>query len=158
MPDSVPSNDDALQFFREVVEPTVAEFMADRANKRLGCLACLALASMTEHYAHARLGGTEQACETFKRASRKENKAVGWIADVANATRHVARSVKHGAMGFRDIQAMEMGQCGVMRCGWPMWDEEIIVGTEHQWILSELIECAMGFWRQKLGLDAVASR
>jgi hypothetical protein len=113
---------------------------------------------MTEHYAYARLGGTKQACEAFKRASSDENKAVRWVADVANATRHVVRLVARDAIGFRDIQAMEMGQCGVMRCGWPMWGEEIIVGTEHQWRLSELIECAMGFWRQKLGLDAAASR
>jgi hypothetical protein len=37
MPDLTPSDDDALRFFREIVEPTVAEFMAARDDKRRGC-------------------------------------------------------------------------------------------------------------------------
>jgi hypothetical protein len=153
MPDSLSPNDGALQFFREVVEPTVAEFMADRADKRRGCLACLALASMTEHYTHARLGGGEHA-KAFKSATRAENKAVGWISDVANATRHVIRSTKFEAIGYGDIETLEMGQCGVLRCGWPINGEEVLVGPEHQWRLSELIDCTMDFWRGKLGVGS----
>jgi len=46
--------DDAMIFFREVVEPTVAEFVERPDDRRRGCLACLCLASMADHYFHAR--------------------------------------------------------------------------------------------------------
>ncbi len=144
MPDSSPLIDDALAFFHDMVEPTVAEFMVDCADKRRGCLACLALASMTEHYVRSRLCGTEQA-KAFKAAIRNENKAVGWIADVANATRHVVRLAKHDAISFDNIKVMEMGRCGVLRCDWPINGEEVLVGPDHEWRLGELIECTMDF-------------
>jgi hypothetical protein len=143
---------DAHRFFREMVEPTVAEFNADPSSKRRGCLACLVLASMTEHYIHAFSNGTEQNRKTMKKAIRDENLPLGWIADVANAMRHVVRSSKYDAIGFGDIQTMEMGQCGVARCGWPIGGEEVLIGPEHEWRLSELLECVMDFWRSRLNL------
>lgn len=149
-------DDRATQFFREFVEHTVADFMAKRADKRLGCLACLALASLTEHYIHARLGGSEDARKAFKLSVRQENKAVGWIADVANATRHVVRPSKFDAIGYRDIQSMEMGRCGILRCGWPINGQEVLVGPDHEWRLSDLIKCAVGFWREKLGIETAS--
>ena len=145
-----PSETDALRFFREIVEPTVAEFMADPSDKRRGCLACLVLASLTEHYTHTFADASEQDRPDTKRSLRQGNKAVDWIAQVANATRHVKPDRKPKGIGFSDIQAMDMGQCGVMRCGWPMGGEEVLVGSEHEWRLSDLLECAMDFWRRKL--------
>ena len=136
-----------------MVEPTVAEFMTDPSDKRRGCLACLALASMTAHYIHEFSDGSEQARRKMTQVFRDENKALGWIADVANATRHVERSSKYDAIGFADIQTMEMGQCGVLRCDWPMGGDEVLVGPEHEWRLSDLTECTMNFWRARLGLD-----
>jgi hypothetical protein len=51
-----------IQFFREMVGPTVDEFMADKSNLRRGLLACLLIAAMTEHYfeAHPEIGGLKQ--------------------------------------------------------------------------------------------------
>lgn len=141
---------DAHRFFREMVEPTVAEFMVDPSSKRRGCLACLVLASMTEHYIHAFSDGTEQTRKNMTKVFRDENKPLGLIADVANATKHVERSSKYDAIGFGDIQTMEMGQCGVSRCGWPSSGEEVLIGPEHEWRLSDLIGCAMEFWRSRL--------
>ena len=147
----LPPKDDALLFFRDTVEPTVAEFLADRANKRRGCHACHSLADMTSHYFQARMGGRENACKAFKLAIRNENKAVGWIADAANATRHVVRSAKFDAIGYDDIQTMD----GPMR--------RPALRLAHPWRrsarrpearMASLIECAMDFWREKLGLGA----
>ena len=153
MPDSLQPADDALMFFRDMVEPTVAEFMANRADKRRGCLACLVLASMTEHFFHARPELCAVGRAAFKARVRSENWAVGAIADVANATKHVAGATDRGKWGYSDLQAMEMGQCGVLRCGWPINGEEVLVGPDRAWRLSELIECTILFWRQKLGLE-----
>ena len=151
MPDSLHPTDDALLFFREMVEPTVTEFMADRADKRRGCLACLALAGMAEHFFHARPDLSAIGRASFKARLRSENWAVGAIADVANATKHVVGAKDRGKWGYNDLQSMEMGQCGVLRCGWPINGEEVLVGPEHEWRLSQLIECAIDFWRGKLG-------
>ena len=152
MPDSNQPADDALLFFREMVEPTVAEFMANRADRRRGCLACLVLASMTEHFFHARPVLNALSRASFKTTIRNENWAVGAIADVANATKHVVGAKERGKWSYNDLQAMEIGQCGVLRCGWPINGEEVLVGSDHEWRLSELIECVMEFWRTKLGL------
>ena len=152
MTDPTLPEDDALLFFNEVVEPTVKEFMADRANKRLGCLACLALASMTEHYFHARLDHAYGKKNEFKGAIRKENRAVGWIADAANATRHVLRPDESSGIGYGDMQRLEIGLVGVLRAGWPIGGEEVLVGREHEWRLSTLIEDALSFWQGKLHL------
>jgi hypothetical protein len=141
---------DAHRFFREMVDPTVAEFLADPSSKRRGCLACLVLASMTEHYIHAFSNGTEQSRRSMKKAFRDENKPLGWIADVANATRHVERSSKYDAIGFGDIQTMYMGQCGVLQCGWPISGEEVLIGPGHEWRLSDLITFVLEFWRSRL--------
>ena len=118
--------DPALAFFREVVEPTVMEFLADPADKRRGCLACLAVAGMTEHYFHARpalAAGGEAALKKLKGALRDENKILGWIADVANATKHVERG-RHGkrvsvprlahAMTVRRASAPPSGSAPIM--------------------------------------------
>ncbi len=152
MPGSPQPADDALLFFRDVVEPTVAEFMADRADKRRGCLACLALTSMTEHFFYARVGSSKKACGAFKSSVRGENWAVGAIADVANATKHVLRHEKK--WGYDDVSTHRLNVFGIMRAGWPLGGREVLVGPDRAWRLPELIECAMNFWRDKLGLSA----
>lgn len=43
---------DAATFFAEIMLPSVAEFLRDRTDKRRGCNACLALASMSDRYFH----------------------------------------------------------------------------------------------------------
>ena len=109
---------------------------------------------MTEHFFHARLNLIATDRASFKASIRRENWAVGAIADVANATKHVVGAKDRGKWGYNDLQAMEMGQCGILRCGWPINGEEVLVGADHEWRLSELVECVMDFWREKLGLDA----
>lgn len=148
--------DPALAFFREVVEPTVAEFLADPADKRRGCLACLAIAGMTEHFLHARpdlARGGDAALMGLKGALCRENAAIGWIADVANATKHVLRPAARGnRVGYGDVEPVVTSRFGVMRMGWPLGGEEVVVGPEREWLLRELVEEAMRFWRARLGL------
>lgn len=150
----------AQAFFRAVVEPTVAEFLADPADKRRGCLACLALASMTEHYFHAHADlavGGEAALGKLKSNLRRENAALGWIADVANATKHVLRPASRGnRVGYRDVEVIATNECGVARVGWPLDGEEVVVGPEREWLLRELVEEAMRFWRARLPLAPLA--
>ena len=147
-------DDDALLFFHEMVEPTVDEFMKDHGNRRRGCLACLVIASMTEHYFHARLDPMLERVEDFKSAISSENRAVEWITDVANGTKHVVRKKKLNKIGYADVQRKETGLVGILRAGWPIGGEEVLVGRNHEWRLSNLIETAMTFWRGKLGLPS----
>ena len=153
MSESPQTEDDALLFFREIVEPTVAEFMATRSDKRRGCLACLALASLTEHFFHARPDLVVVGSAEFKARIRKENWAVGAIADVANATRHVLGDKRRGKWGYGDVSTHQLNACGIMRAGWPLGGQEVLVGPDCAWRLPELIECTMTFWRQKLDLE-----
>lgn len=159
MESAVVADDTALAYFREIVEPTVAEFMRDPSDKRRGCLAALAVASMTEHFFHARpdiaAAGTNLA--TFKghirNHTRGGNAAVGWVADVANATKHVHS--RGSRPGYNQINTMQMNQAGVMRAGWPLGGDEVLVGDlpAPPWRLSELIEETLKFWRARLGLE-----
>jgi hypothetical protein len=152
MPCSPTPPDDALEFYYEVVEPTVAEFMTDPANKRRGCLACLALTSMTEHYFHARLASTALTKNKFKGELRKDNWTIGAIADVANATKHVLGDVQRAKWGYKDIDVNELNGTGIMRAGWPLGGREVLVGLDRAWRLSELLQVAMRFWQAKLGI------
>lgn len=138
--------DNASRFVLEMVEPTVAEFLAEPSDKRRGCLACLALASMTEHYHAARISDADSGA--FKGAVRKECPPMGWISDVANATKHVIAFKDR--IGFEDVQSKEMGRFGVQRFGWPFSGTEVLVGDNSQWRLTDLVQAAMTFWRGKL--------
>lgn len=147
--------DDALAFFREVVEPTAAEFLALPDDKRRGVLAALAVAAMTEHYFHAcpdlaRDG--DAALANLKGALRRENAAIGWIADVANATKHVHRH-RPDRLGYSDVSVVRTGVMGTMRVGWPMGHgQEVVVGPNAEWRLVTLLEEALRFWRVRLRL------
>lgn len=140
-----------LQFFNEMVEPTVAEFMADKSDLRRGLLACLMVAAMTEHhfYAHPEIEGSIGAYKGAVRDFQSGgNFAVGLIAEVANGTKHVTGW--RGRLGYDDAQVHQLNTAGLMRAGWPLGGREVLVGERREWRLSQLIESAMAFWRQKL--------
>lgn len=140
--------DDALRFFAEMVELTVVDFLANPHDKRLGCLACLTLASMTEHFYEATIAGAGLSKSDFKGAIRAECPPMGWVADVANATKHV-----HGfsdRIGFDAINSTEMDTLGVARFGWPFGGTEVLVGEAMEWRLSTLVTEALSFWRRKV--------
>lgn len=143
-----------IQFFREMVEPTVDEFVAGKSNLRRGLLACLMIAAMTEHYfhAHPEIGGLKGDYKgPLRDPAQGGNFAVGLIADVSNGTKHV--TVSHGRIGYNQTQTHEMGAAGTLRAGWPIGGQEVLVGFNREWRLSQLIESALDFWRQKLGPD-----
>jgi hypothetical protein len=152
MDDSQPPADDALLFFREVVEPTVAEFMGDRANKRRACLACLAVASMTEHYFYARPELAPLRTHEFKAKVRSENWAVGAVADIANATKHVVGDEGRGKWGYDDLNTYQLNRFGIMRAGWPLGGHEVLAGPDRAWRVSTLLDTATTFWKRKLGI------
>ena len=94
-----PSEDQAVTFFRTMVEPTVTEFMAHPADPRRGSLACIALAAQFEHTlaADGQLNGSEL------RRLIAEVKAEYWAAwgmrEAANAFKHVKRDRDETAGG-----------------------------------------------------------
>lgn len=142
---------DAATFFAEMVLPTVAEFLRDRADKRRGCLACLALASMSDHYFYtpgAVVNGNPDA-NSFRQSHSAANWAVGTVIGVANATKHVRR--RSGRAGFNDVFADDIS-FGNMRCGWPINGREVMVEVApgDVWLLSELVEEAASYWKAKV--------
>lgn len=156
------SSDRAREWFEEIVEPTVAEFLERPDSKRKGCLAILAVASMTEHYFHARLVndavGESQKQIKFKLSQFKSDVRdykkgtgvfpVGLVADLANATKHV---IAKNGISHEGMEAKPLNVFGVMRCGWPLGlGTEILVGEKQEWRLVEMLECCMKFWREKL--------
>jgi len=148
---------DAATFFAEMVLPTVAEFLRGRADKRLGCNACLALASMSDHYFHT-LGAAVAPhfdVDKYRRSHAAKNWAVGTIIGIANATKHVLR--KPGRVGFGDVFADNI-TCGNLRCGWPINGREVMVevAPDNLWLLSDLVEEATRYWIEKV--EALANQ
>lgn len=145
--------DPALAFFHEMVEPTVEEFLANPQDKRRGCLACLVLSSMADHYYQSRPAPVDGHTDVhfFRRSLGTATWAFGQVLGVANATKHVLR--RKGRVGFEDVTVQEI-QLGLFQCGWPMNGEETMVETRPGdiWLLSQLVEAATDVWRQKLGL------
>lgn len=144
--------DDAVTFFQEMVEPTVAEFHKHPADRRRGCLACLCIASMADHYFHARPEGRE-GCSTadqFRQKVSGINLAVGQVIGVANATKHVVR--RRGRVGYQDVSSQQI-TLGILRFGWPINGTHVMIEVEdgNLWLLSQLVEAAMTFWHDRLG-------
>ena len=153
--------DPALEWLREIVEPTVADFQNARDNKRLGCLAAIAVATMTEHYFRARpqLGTSDAHKSKFKSEIRDPkngsgNACIGILADIANATKHVRP--KNG-YGHEEMRPYRLNSFGIMRAGWPLGGTEILIGEKRQWRLSQILDIAMTFWREKLAEDGRAA-
>lgn len=145
------SSANASSFFNEMVEPTVSEFLKNRDNKRLGCLACLMLASMSDHYfysAGADLGQHRDA-DSYRRSHVEKNWAVGAVIGVANATKHLLS--KPGRVGFDDVYTDDIS-CENFRCGWPIIGRQVMLeaGPDRIWLLSDLVECATEYWAEKV--------
>jgi hypothetical protein len=149
------ADDDALAFFQEMVEPTVAEFLVRPDDRRSGCLACLSLASMSDHYFHSRPESVEgaQDADAFRRAVSAKNWAVGQVIGVANATKHVRR--RPGRVGYQDVSVQEISM-GNLRCGWPINGTEVMIEVKEDdlWLLSDLVEEAIKFWKLRLGVGS----
>ncbi|MFG1346117.1 hypothetical protein V5F59_14580 [Xanthobacter autotrophicus DSM 431] len=144
----------AIEFYQQIVEPTVTEFFADPSDKRLACLACLCLSALAEHYVHAtaEASETKSSVKELRLSSRRENWAVGQVNDIANATKHVIRSgpgIRYEDLGTQEVEV------GNLRCGWPINGVEVMVETSPDgtlWLVTELVESANEWWRRKLGV------
>lgn len=154
----------AVAFFHEMVEPTVAEFIAAPDDRRLGCLACLVLSSLADHYFHAFEAPKlidvspkklRAAVGEFRSIAATENWSVNQIHDVANAAKHFAKVGDRVTLD--NLEADEIGQCGVGRCGWPLNGRYVIleVAPNNTWLLSDLVEEAVRYWRSRLFPSAV---
>lgn len=143
----------AIEFYKQVVEPTVAEFFAHPSDKRLACLACLCLSALAEHYVHATAETSEakSIVKALRLSSRRDNWAVGQVNDIANATKHVTRSGP--GIGYGDLGAQEIA-IGNLRCGWPINGVQVMVETspDELWLVTDLVESANEWWKRKLGL------
>lgn len=111
--------DPAVEFYRQIVEPTVAQFLTQPDDARLGCLACLVLASMADHYFHAREKPLEGHDEVgrFRFALGEARWPYRQVLAVANATKHVLPY--RDRLGFRQIGIDDI-HAGNLRCDWPI--------------------------------------
>lgn len=145
--------DPAASFFREIVAPTVADFLSTPDSRRLGCLACLALASMADHYFHARTAPVEghNNPDEFRRSLGAQHWGAGVVIGVANATKHVVR--RPGRAGYEDVQTQSITM-GNLRAGWPMNGRMVMVEVEpgNIWLLRDLVRASFDFWQKKLSL------
>lgn len=149
--------DPAVAFYRQIVEPTVVQFLTQPSDARLGCLACLVLASMADHYFHAREKPVEGHDEVgrFRFALGETHFPYRQILSVANATKHVLPS--RGRLGFEQIEPDDI-HVGNLRCGWPINGRYVMitVRADEQWPLHRLVALARDMWVEKLGLSAPA--
>lgn len=148
------ADDKALEFFRDMVEPTVAEFLRAPTDRRQGCLASLCLSSMADHYFHAR-SKPEEGCvneNVFRKKVGDTNWAMKQVIGVANATKHV-RPLP-GRVGYDDVFSLEI-TCGNLRAGWPINGLMVMIEVEegNVWLLSQIVEAAMRFWEERLHLS-----
>lgn len=141
----------AIEFYQQVVEPTVAEFLSHPSDKRLACLACLCISALAEHYVHATSENSEAklVIKALRLSSRKDNWAVGQVHDIANATKHFSRSAS--GIGYGDLDAQEI-VVGNLCCGWPINGVEVMVETSpgRWWLVADLVESANEWWKRKL--------
>jgi hypothetical protein len=146
------SDDAAVWFYREIVQPTVAESLTERDSVRRGVLACIVLTHMADHYFHARKPVAKK--DEFQEELRK-NGAFRLIEDVTNGTKHVKRVTKSGKvirLGFEDIVAQEIN-LGNLHAGWPISGKEVMVEDgKNIWLLAQLITIVDEMWRTKLDL------
>jgi hypothetical protein len=152
------ADDRALWFFQEVVEPTVEGFLREPESMRLGCLACMALDSMVEHYFHARpIEGGASAPERL-RAALSVNWAFKQVSAVANATKHVKPDRRRDRIGFEAVETRRI-DFSTARFGWPISGDQVMVDVAPSgpWPLSQLVTAAQEMWRVKLDLAAAAA-
>ncbi len=148
-----------IEFFREIVQPTIEDFVKRPGDIRLGVLACLVLQAMNEHYYQHNRSDLDKVrgcadVDAFKHALRMDDWAFGQIMDVANATKHVhTRSGKK----FSDLHHEVPGACGVMRCGFPISAQKyVFIDEENAWLLCQLVEYVTEKWSATLGLASAA--
>jgi hypothetical protein len=146
-------SDPALGFFHDIVEPTVAEFLHQPHDTRLGLLACLTLASMSDHYFHARPRDVAPCRQPghFRGMLKDAHFAFRQVADIANATKHVQPLPGRAALQHMSEQDVTVG---LLRAGWPINGRMVMLEVRpgEWWLLSDLVQAATDMWREKLGL------
>ena len=158
--------DAAVWFYRTVVEPTVAEFLSKPDDIRLGCLACIALSSMVEHYFHARRQELQGQNAQDLRRSLASKSAVEIVFDVANAAKHVvpARKREIDFKAASTILNLDEDTYKYENPDDPKIDFEdlklymgsyvmVDVGKGLYCILEAQVKSANQMWRAKLGLE-----
>ena len=155
-------------FFRETVEPTVEEFLADRRNIRRGRLASIVLSHMVDYwcvdYNERKLN---QKRNKFASEIRKElasktpidnysfSQAV-W--DVCDASKHaILTQQNHVLKDAKDVKQNRVGAMGTVPFGMaPMGalipnDVIVVLDNGKRYSLSCAVSRVMDVWRQMLG-------
>ena len=145
-----------IEFFNQMVMPSVEEFRQHPGDLRRGMAACIMLQSMTEHYFWARLADpaktrkkNEEILGNYKYELRdaerdKANWIFGEIADIANG-------MKHAKPKFFDLTLANPAVCGIMQCGFPLSREPHVFSDQnHSWLLVQLTDALADRWKAKL--------
>jgi hypothetical protein len=151
-PSPLPPGSTAHAFFTDVVAPTVAEFLAAPGDLRRGCLAVMALAHMADHAFHAvaRARPFRNDLEAFKARLASDSPCVGFMFEIANATKHVVRD-SEGKTGFADL-VVSNARFGLTPFGGRFGGPYVYVpaGGGTRWELDALVAEAADFWREWL--------
>jgi hypothetical protein len=134
-----PTND--VEFFTQIVLPTVEEFSRNPGDIRRGVIACLTLQAMNEHYFHNNIFDSEKSKKVndkllgdFKKDLQINSAAFRYIMEIANGTKHATKR-------FYDLTLQAPGVCGIAQCGFPMSSEDyVFTDKEYTWPLRLLTD------------------
>jgi hypothetical protein len=140
-----------IDFFTQIVLPTVADFSRNPGDIRLGVLACVVLQAMNEHYFHhnqadpGRVHGCISVAD-FKGALRTRDWSFGQIMDIANGTKHAVP--KPGKTGLNDLHQAVPNEMGVLRAGFPLSPERhLFIDGDNAWMLNMLTDHVAETWK-----------
>lgn len=153
------SENAALRFFREYVEPALKEWRADPISERRARILANELNSLIDYYWHS-FGGTNSESafrannvRIFRKQVMQRNSCLALIRDVADAHKHAFLSRQDASITSVDqvgAQSVSYGQAYGMCYG---GGERLVItdddGVEHPF--SVIAECAYDYWRSMLG-------
>lgn len=156
-----------MQFFVEVVRPTVAEYLNATWDRRKACLATLVLWSMVDHHHQARLrfvpgdAGRRRAREAF--VARGE--AFALLRDVAEATKHAALRGDGEGVYFGQVKGTPRGTGGYgvgstgygVAGAWGNRDVYVVHGDGNFSFLEECVREVLAYWGRELEATSPAN-
>lgn len=151
----------AHDFFRETVEPTVEEFLADRRNIRRGRLASIVLSHMVDYWYvdHNHESKTEIRRKLKSKTCINDDYSFFQaVWDVSDASKHaiLTEQGQHVLKDARDVKQNRVGAMGTVPMGMdPMGalipnDVIVVIDDGKQYSLSCAVSRVMDVWKQML--------
>lgn len=99
---------DAVHYLKEIVEPTIADYLADPTSLRKALIACIVTYHSIEYF-----GAVQRRTEWRRKCTE-----FAIVDDIAHAAKHGSTSTKPGrGTSVDDVIARPPARCGVFRLG-----------------------------------------